>query len=266
MDIGASTRVFALLGNPVSHSLSPAMHNAAFRALGIDAVYLALRCAAEEVTPLIRVLAANGGGGNVTVPHKEIAARAVSHDGGPPLATCNTFWSEDGAAHGTETDSIGIAAAWQRLGAPEGGWLIAGTGGSARAAVLAALRVGAPVAVQSRSPERREAFLHWAAGAGARIGAPEEARFAINATPLGLQERDPLPLPIESFGAVTAVLDLVYRPNETPWVRAARQSGRRAADGRDVLLEQGAAAFERWFPGVVAPREVMHAALRAALG
>ena len=75
--ITGSTRVFAILGDPVAHSLSPVMHNAAFRALGIQAVYVPFACTAEDVPPLILALARAGGGGNVTVPHKEAAARAV---------------------------------------------------------------------------------------------------------------------------------------------------------------------------------------------
>src|SRR5688500_10278670 len=104
--ISGRTRVFAILGDPVSHSLSPAMHNAAFRALGLDAVYVPLPCKADDVPVLLGSLARAGGGGNVTVPHKEAAARAV--DRLEPLAqalgACNTFWGDDGGAAGGNTD------------------------------------------------------------------------------------------------------------------------------------------------------------------
>ncbi|HEV8357157.1 MAG TPA: hypothetical protein VGQ17_10375, partial [Gemmatimonadales bacterium] len=85
-------------------------------------------------------------------------------------------------------------------------------------------------------------------------------------TPLGLGERDPLPVAPGELPAARVALDLVYRRGETAWVRAMRAAGRAASDGREALLEQGAAAFELWFPGRPAPREVMRAALRAALG
>ena len=100
--IDGSTRVFAILGDPVAHSLSPAMQNAAFRVLGLKAVYVPIRCAPDDVPGLVRALSRAGGGGNVTVPHKETAARAV--DRPQPLVNrldaCNTFWSENGASVG----------------------------------------------------------------------------------------------------------------------------------------------------------------------
>ena len=107
--IDGSTRVFAILGDPVAHSLSPTMHNAAFKALGLAATYVPLRCAAQDVPQFMRVLAMAGGGGNVTVPHKEIAARSVD---GPSarvrlLGACNTFWADDGAVCGDNTDVAG---------------------------------------------------------------------------------------------------------------------------------------------------------------
>ena len=100
--IGGRSRVFAILGEPVAHSLSPAMHNAAFRALGLDAVYVALRASAADVPHLIRALARAGGGGNVTVPHKEVAAQAVDQPGDRvrSLGACNTFWGGEGGARG----------------------------------------------------------------------------------------------------------------------------------------------------------------------
>ena len=100
--IDGSTRVFAILGDPVAHSLSPAMHNAAFRVLGLRAVYVALRARPDDVPGLLRSLSRAGGGGNVTVPHKELAARAVDrpHPMVERLGACNAFWGEDGGDRG----------------------------------------------------------------------------------------------------------------------------------------------------------------------
>lgn len=258
------SRVFALLGDPVAHSLSPAMQNAAFQALGLDAVYVPLRCASPDVRGLMRALAAAGGGGNVTVPHKVLAASAVDRlvdgaDGG-----CNTFWGDGAAVVGDSTDPVGILGGLRTVEAPNSNWLILGTGGSAWAAIRAAVSVGAGVAVRSRTPERAAALLARAAAAGARPVAAEACEVAINATPLGLSDGDPLPM--EPAGAGLRVgLDLVYRRGFTPWVRALRAAGVRATDGREVLVAQGAAAFERWFPGTHAPTEVMRATVAAAL-
>ncbi len=265
MKIGGATRAFALLGDPVAHSLSPAMHNAAFTALGLDAVYVALRCEAAAVRSLMETLARQGGGGNVTIPHKEAAA-AVLDPSGARSAVYNTFWGRDGRLEGAETDSDGILAALLRHDAPDGDWCLIGTGGSARAALAAAKRAGAAIAVKSRTPGRAQLFAAAAREAGVRLTEPAVCRVVINCTPLGLSRDDPDPVDPAEVPEAALALDLVYRKGETPWVHAMRAAGRRAADGREVLVEQGAVAFERWFPGRSAPREVMRAAVRAALG
>ena len=259
-------RVFALLGRPVAHSLSPRMHNAAFAAMGIGATYVALDCTAATLPALVAALTDAGGGGNVTVPHKGVAAGAVTRMVGAPAEACNTFWSEEGRAVGTNTDVDGILGAIDHLQVVADAWLIIGTGGSALAAAVAAARRGARVAVQSRSEVRATEFLQRAEQLGAHSAAPSECRLVINATPLGLGDRDHLPLRPEAVPAARFALDLVYRVGETAWVRAMRSAGARASDGRDVLIGQGAAAFERWFPGRAAPVEVMRAAVRAGLG
>jgi shikimate dehydrogenase len=261
--IGARTRVFALLGDPVAHSLSPAMHNAAFRALGLDAVYVALRCGGAAVGSLMDALASAGGGGNVTVPHKRAAA---AHLAGTGLATVNTFWGDGGRTRGTDTDSGGIEAVWRRLGGPEGDWCVLGTGGSARAAAIAAMAAGAAVAVRSRSRRRAADFAAWVHEAGGRAGSLAGAAVVVNCTPLGLSDADPLPIEPAAMPEGALAVDLVYAEGGTQWSRAARVSGRRAVDGREVLLAQGAEAFRCWFPGSEPPIEVMRAAVASALG
>lgn len=264
----ARTRLFAILGDPVAHSLSPAMHTAAFRTLGLDAEYVALRCAAADVPLAMRLLARNGGGGNVTVPFKAEAAAAVARPSElvRALGACNTFWGADDEVAGDNTDVEGVLRAVERLGVPDGPWLLAGTGGSARAVAAAAAARGATLAVRSRSPARAAEFAAWAAGIGAAAAPEELAVLAVNATPLGLHARDPLPLDVARHPAVGAVLDLVYARGGTPLVRAARARGLPAADGRAMLVAQGAAAFERWFPGRRAPLDAMQAAVDAHLG
>ena len=133
--IDGTTRVFAILGDPVAHSLSPAMQNAAFRVLGLRAEYVPLRCDAADLPGLMRALVRAGGGGNVTVPHKEAAARAVDRPRGlvERLGACNAFWGENGACAGDNTDVAGVGAALDEVEAPPGSWLVLGTGGGARA-------------------------------------------------------------------------------------------------------------------------------------
>jgi shikimate dehydrogenase len=265
--IGGSTRVFAILGDPVAHSLSPVMQNAAFRALGLKAVYVPIPCSAEDVPFLIRALTAAGGGGNVTVPHKEVAARAVGRclDLAQTVGACNTFWGNDGTSVGDNTDVHGVREALRQLDAPDAPWLIAGTGGAARAAVIAARDAGVAVAVSSRDPDRQRAFESWITSHDVSIASAKDCGVAINSTPLGLKTGDPLPIAVDAAPGLEVALDMVYAAGETAWVRSMRPRVRNAADGRAMLVAQGAAAFQCWFPKQHAPVEVMRAAVNAAL-
>jgi shikimate dehydrogenase len=264
--IDGQTRVFVILGDPVAHSLSPAMHNAAFHALGLTAVYVPLRCSEEDLPRIMGALTRAGGGGNVTIPHKAAAARAVDRclEQAELLAACNTFWADDRGSVGENTDVAGISAAIDGLEAPSGGWLILGTGGGARAAVGAARIRNAPVAVLSRSGEREKRFLEWARGLGVEGTSGDECTVVINTTPLGLVAGGPLPLERPPRQAAVA-LDMVYAKGETAWVRAMRAAGLRASDGRSMLVAQGAAAFRCWFPRVTPPIDVMRGVVDAAL-
>ncbi len=267
--ITADTRVFAVLGDPVSHSLSPTMHNAAFRAAGVDAVYLALPCAAEDLSGVIRTLVQGGGGGNVTVPHKRIAATAgAATSRVSRLGVANVFWSEQGEPRVGNTDTDGLLALLDSIGAPSGAaWCIVGTGGSARAAVGAALERGARVAIRSRDPERGRQFAEWAAGLGVGAAVAGECQVVINATPLGLRTGDPVPIELETLPVAAFVADLTYRSDGvSELVATAERRGIAAADGREMLLIQGAAAWQYWFPGVQVPTEVMRAALAGRMG
>lgn len=260
-----------VIGDPVAHSLSPAMHNAAFRALGLDAVYVAMRVSNDALPQVLAMQAATGGAGNVTVPHKEAVERSVARktDVCVRVGACNTFWAEDGVLIGDNTDVQGVSAALEKIGATNTKrWLVTGTGGSARAVAVAAADRGATLFVRSRDRARGQAFATWASGIGAKATAantPVEVDVAINATPLGLTGHDPLPIDINHLPGVQCALDLVYAPGETRWVHTLRERGVVAADGREMLVQQGAAAFERFFPGVDAPVEVMRAAVVRAL-
>ncbi len=264
--ISSKTRLFALLGEPVSHSLSPLMQNAAFRVLGIDAVYVAVPCQAEDVPGLMQVLSHAGGGGNVTVPHKQVACRYLDQYRGAVRGACNTFWGVEGTVIGDNTDGEGLRIAVTHLNPGSKAWLVLGTGGSAHAALTAAAKAGVGVAVRSRSEDRAKAFLDEALAEGVTTVTPEECDVVINATPLGLRREDPFPLPMDAVPTGAVVLDLVYAPGSTRWVRTLQESGVTASDGRDVLLYQGAAALQCWYPTVTPPLDVMRAALANALG
>ncbi len=275
-EITAATRLYALLGDPVSHSLSPRMQNAAFAAARLDAVYVALACATADVPGLIRGLARAGGGGNVTVPHKGLAASAVDDPTPAVIRTgsCNTFWLEDGRVRGDNTDVTGFLTTVRRLVPPlhSARVLLLGAGGAARGVVAALLDEGvSEIAVRNRSRVRADALLaSFATASDILRPAPDDAalraeRFdlVVNATSLGLHPADEAPLDLSQLPRVGAALDLVYLPGETAWVRSARALGIPAADGLQMLVAQGAAAFERWW-GQPAPVDAMRAAVTAA--
>lgn len=271
---GGSTRVFAVIGDPVAHSISPSMHGAAFRALGLDAVYVALRASGADVGPLVRALCRSGGGASVMTPNKSTVAALLDEPTGRvrDSGACNAVWGSgphDGATAlrlaGDNTDVAGVLLSMRELGVEAGAWLIAGTGGGARATAVAARELGARVAVQSRDPERARRFTAWLTGLGVALAEPVECTVLVNATPLGRQAGEPLPIGSDVAPRAHAALDLVYASGTTPWVRAMCARGLRAIDGRTMLLGQGMAAFASWFPGIEPPGEVMRAAIADAL-
>ncbi len=127
---------------------------------------------------------------------------------------------------------------------------------------------GASLAVASRDPARAREFVEWARALGVDAFADDGRAVdtVINSTPLGLKPDEALPVTDERMDSATAALDLVYAPGETRWVRHCRERGLRAADGRVMLVAQGAHAFQRFFPDALAPRDIMTAAVNRGLG
>ncbi len=262
-----------LLGAPVAHSLSPRFQNAALRAAGIALTYEAVHVESADFAREFRRLATAGAAGNVTIPHKEAAAAAC--DELTPLArrvgAVNTFWRDGPRTVGDNTDVGGFDALVRALlGAPPTNVRLAvlGAGGSAAAVLTAAAAwPGTSMAIHARTPERARGLIE-RLGVHAEVAeraedAVRDATLVVNCTPLGMRD-DALPVAPARLPEGAAVADLVVRPGETPLVRAARARGLRALGGLEMLLEQGALAFERWL-GVAPDRAVMRRAVDAAV-
>jgi shikimate dehydrogenase len=258
-----------LIGHPVAHSLSPAMQNAALRAAGISLTYESQDVLPDDLETVLVRLASEGAGGNVTVPHKERVARfcarvsAVAERAG----AVNTFWMEDGALVGDNTDVAGFHNAVAGLSGrvPSHARIAVLGAGGAAAAVLTAIAAwpACTARIWNRTPARAEAliarFPEVAIRAPTVTDALADTVLAVNATTVGMSGDDePVDPALIPRGA--DVIDLVYRPGETAWVRAARARGHRACDGLAMLVEQGAVAFERWF-GRPADRLAMWSAI-----
>jgi shikimate dehydrogenase len=253
-------------GWPVAHSRSPAMHNAALAAAGLeDWRYLRLPLPPELFAETVRALPAAGFRGvNVTIPHKgaALALADTASEAAREIGAANTLTFErDGAIGADNTDAPGLLDV---LPDPAGKTaLVLGAGGAARAAVWALVRAGAAdVAVWNRTPERAVA-LAGALGARAVVH-PTSAEIVVNCTSVGLLDPEEtfkaLPLQADSLGAGSCVVDMVYRDGGTRFLEAARTRGADVIDGLEILIAQGAASFERW-TGKAAPRQAMREAV-----
>lgn len=260
-----------LLGHPVGHSLSPDFQNAALVAAGIALRYEAIDVSPASLGQVVEDLVRENAAGNVTVPHKEsVAARCGRLTSqAERVGAVNTFAVDGGILVGHNTDVAGFDhAVRDLLGGPPANLTVGvfGAGGAA-AAVLAAVeswpRCSAIVTNRDRA---RAARLSARFGTVAREGdageIAERADLVVNATSLGIGSGNG-PIDPARLGRAAAVLDLVYSPHETRFVRAARAQGLRAADGLSMLVAQGAAAFAWWF-GRPADVEVMWRAVGRA--
>lgn len=268
--LDASTRFAGIIGWPVSHSLSPAMHNAAFAACGLNWAYLAFAVEAARVPEAVAGLAAVGCGGlNVTIPHKQAVMEHCSSvsEAAAAIGAANTLIPDGmGGFRADNTDAEGFQRALDAA-VPEdvaaGVVLLIGAGGAARAVAYAVRSRGGRLLVSNRSPEKA-AELGWVVpfDPTALNAAASEATLVVNATSLGMgSDEVPSQLPLAGLGPNQVVNDLVYRPGGTPWSAAAAARGARTVDGLGMLLHQGAAAFERW-TGRPAPVDVMREALQ----
>jgi shikimate dehydrogenase len=285
VNVSGYTRVAAIIGDPVRHSLSPVMHNAAFAATGLDWLFVALpvdRGAAARALDAIRVLGIEGL--SVTMPHKADAAAACDEVRGDAARLRSVNCVSRGAGGtlvGESTDGEGFVRSLREEGHDPAGVraLVLGAGGAARAVVLALAQAGAEVRVAARRPEAAADVAGIASGVdgGVRTVAWSEVSAAarscdlvVNATPIGMSAAGSAPegvaLPLEAgdLGPDRVVADLVYQPRRTALLELAAASGAATVDGVGMLVHQGAIAFERW-TGTTAPVDVMRAAVLAGL-
>lgn len=266
--------VYGLLGNPVSHSLSPPMHEAAYRELGIDARYVTFEPDPGDLERAIEGADALGVRGlNVTIPFKRDVLSLVEPDElASRIGAVNTidFGGGSRGPTGHNTDAAGARRALERhdVSLDGGRAALVGAGGAARAIAFALADAGATVSIANRTAERAEELARAVPRAsGHGLGELDElletADVLVNATSVGMEE-DVSPIPTEALSAHLTVMDIVYRPLETRLLREASAAGAETIDGAWMLLYQGVEAFERW-TGREAPAEAMNAALRRKL-
>ncbi len=281
----------AVLGHPIKHSISPAMHNAALTELAghdgrfADWKYVRFEIHPNDLPPALEHLHAKGFRGiNLTVPHKIIAFDHVAEVDAAtkPVGAVNTLLWTPGGWRGFNTDGYGLAAAvWETLQLDLAGAdiVLLGAGGAARGAAVECLQRGcASLWIANRTRENLDALLRILMPLAGQIPmrgfTPTEVptnlppgALVINATSAGLRDTDPLPIALESLPQPRAVFDMIYNPPETPLLRHAAQLRIPTANGLSMLVHQGAKALEVW-TGVSAnlTAGTMAAAVRAAQG
>lgn len=264
--------VYGLIGNPVGHSVSPALHQAGFDALEIDAAYVTFEPPSDAGARAITAAQTLGVGGlNVTIPFKEDVLEAVTPDAlAREVGAVNTVVFNDGVPSGFNTDVEGAVRALRHHDVSIAGQdaLIVGAGGAGRGIAFGLANEGASVRIANRTVERAKAIAADIEGTTAHrlnelTALVRDADLLVNATSVGM-EADESIVPSAELHGDLVVMDAVYRPLETRLLADARAAGATTIDGAWMLLYQGIAAFERW-TGREAPVEVMNRALRDSL-
>ncbi len=264
------TRVYGVIGDPIGHSLSPRLHNAGFRAAGVDAVFLPFLVRdLKDFLGAVRALGVRGFA--ITLPHKQTILRFL--DTCDPIARAigavNTVTvSASGKLHGQNTDYVGVLRALEKRVALRGSRvLIVGAGGAARAVAYALAQAGASVCITARRPEQAVALARECGGtAVARADVRREFFDAtVNATPVGMHpHEDESPLAADELNT-RLVFDTIYRPLVTKLMQLAQRRGIDTVSGLDMFVAQGVAQWEIW-TGRRAPVAPMIREVRGALG
>lgn len=265
------TKRLGIIGWPIEHSLSPAMHNAAFAALGMDWQYDKMAIPPDIVKLSLRELRDAGFIGiNVTVPHKQAVMPFVKPDEiARAVGAVNTIDFRSNSA--TNTDVAGIMGDLRANGVDPAGMnvVVLGAGGAARAAVYGLAEAGARIRIVNRTPQRAQELIDSmrVQAAVADVDAVGDAALIVNCTSAGMQPKiDESPLPDDvPLQPGVIVYDMVYRPAQTKLMRQVEVAGGRAIGGLGMLVRQGAAAFKIW-TGVEPPVDVMRAAAEHELG
>jgi shikimate dehydrogenase len=251
-----------VMGHPVAHSRSPMIHGYWLKTLGIAGAYELKDLTPEAFPEFVNRLAAHGYvGGNVTVPHKEVAFKLVQRkdEAAQAIGAVNTIWLEGGVLNGGNSDTHGFIS---NLDDRAPGWdvpgcraVVLGAGGAARSAVYALINRGAEVILANRTLVRAQEL---ARQFGARVTARETAEIPrllpaadvlVNCTSCGMTGKPPLAIDLAPLKAGAVVYDVIYVPLETELLAAARRRGHRTVDGLGMLLQQAGFGFRKWFGG-----------------
>ena len=276
-----SSQLYGILGYPIGHSLSPLMHTLAFRHHGLDAVYLPFSVAPDDLRRAVDGAVALGMGGfNVTIPHKETILACLDDitDEARAIGAVNTVHVRDGHTVGHNTDGAGFLLPLKKVETPVSqlNACVIGAGGAARALSAALLGVGCPrliIANRTFSRGERLATELRSRYPGAEVrpiamadaaDAARQSRLVVNSTSMGMHQGDGSPLPEGCLGPDQVAYDIVYRPLVTPFLRDARNAGATTIGGLDMLIGQGAEAFNIW-TGLSFPLEAVGPALEARL-
>lgn len=274
MRITGRTKMAALFGYPVEHTLSPVMQNAAFDHMGLDCWYLPFSVHPDSLKPAVEsIRALSMLGANLTIPHKEAAIPFLdSLDAETAsIGAVNTIVNRSGKLTGYNTDGKGFMRSLEERGVSAAGRnvLIIGAGGSSRAIGFYLGREAKVLTLYNRSRAKAEALAADLSATGGRVTVSAELKdlggfdIIVNATPLGLKQCDQMPLDPDSIEPTVVVCDLIY--HKTPFLVQAAAKGCKTIGGGGMLLWQGALAFELW-TGKIPPVEIMRSALLSHSG
>ncbi|MBE9012389.1 shikimate dehydrogenase [Pseudanabaenaceae cyanobacterium LEGE 13415] len=278
--ITGKTKLLGVIGDPIEHSLSPIMHNAAIEHMQIDFAYVPFHIRPEDLkTAIAGFEAIDLKGFSVTIPHKQSIMPLLSEitDVAKAIGAVNTVWKSDRGWSGTNTDIVGFIAPIKARNWKSSIALVLGNGGAARAVVAGCEQLGfSEIHVVGRSAEKLQEFAQsWAIDSlsvHTWDKLPEllsHADLIVNTTPIGMSpqsDQSPLNEAQAQLMKTNAIAyDLIYLPNPTKFLQQAQQKGIEAIDGLEMLVQQGAAALEIW-TGRTVPNDVMRRSLRVHLG
>ncbi len=272
-------QLFGIFGDPVAHSLSPTMHNAAFASLGLPCHYVPFRVRRAQLADAIRAIRALGLSGiNVTIPHKEAVVALLDgvDETAQQIGAVNTIARDGDRLIGHNTDGLGFVQSLAESGVDPARFrvILLGAGGAARGVAHALLKAGvSEMTILARSHPRGSALIEWLTPLFPHVTLSLDVStnvpfrpillptLLVNATPLGMRAEDPLPYSAEQISPEWVVADLIYRPHKTALLTAAEARGAKIVPGIGMLLHQGALAFEIW-TRQPAPLSVMRQALK----